>query len=285
MRAWVLKPAATPPTPAVGAMSAATLEAMGFDRDAAQAAFVAAQGDMGQALDILTSQAAAPPPPAAAETQPRKKKKRKKPSKNNTAAAAPAPAAAPAHAPAPAAPAPAAAGGAGPALAKVERAKSGRSSCKRCKQPILKGTLRCGYETTSSWGKQMNWMHVDCFDFSAGTTKGDNPPGLSELDPQEQALIKSKLGTKPAKAAKAPAAKAPAAAAATAAAAPRKKPVTQLDEDNPRESSACHPIVLIKKCVKSALVRVSGARRVQDRVLHGQETCPVHELPDAPGQR
>lgn len=48
----------------------------------------------------------------------------------------------------------------------IEHAKSGRSKCKKCKEPIPKGALRIGVETEDTTGAgytSTSWTHPKCF--------------------------------------------------------------------------------------------------------------------------
>mmetsp|Transcript_15015 Transcript_15015/g.21499 ORF Transcript_15015/g.21499 Transcript_15015/m.21499 type:complete len:152 (+) Transcript_15015:150-605(+) len=51
----------------------------------------------------------------------------------------------------------------GETIYKLENAKSGRSSCKKCKIKILKNEIRLGVETDGPSFKLQSWYHPTCF--------------------------------------------------------------------------------------------------------------------------
>lgn len=86
----------------------------------------------------------------------------------------------------------------------VERAKSGRAKCKKCKEPIDKDTIRIAKLMTNPFGegKMKIWHHVAClFDVfakqRAATKKIDNPDedidGWNQLSDDDQKVIIDKL--------------------------------------------------------------------------------------------
>lgn len=44
----------------------------------------------------------------------------------------------------------------------IERAKSGRAKCRKCREKIEKGDLRFGHEVASDFGDALQWYHLNC---------------------------------------------------------------------------------------------------------------------------
>lgn len=44
----------------------------------------------------------------------------------------------------------------------IERARSGRAKCRKCKQKIEKDELRFGHEVESQFGEALQWYHLKC---------------------------------------------------------------------------------------------------------------------------
>ncbi len=44
----------------------------------------------------------------------------------------------------------------------IERAKSGRAKCRKCREKIEKGDFRFGHEVASDFGDAMQWYHLKC---------------------------------------------------------------------------------------------------------------------------
>ncbi|XP_008482327.1 DNA ligase 3-like [Diaphorina citri] len=85
----------------------------------------------------------------------------------------------------------------------VDRAKTGRSGCKKCKQKIDTGTVRIakmGYNPFGS-GKMKQWHHIDCilevFKKQRQTTAKievvDDMGGWDDLTPEDQEEVLSRF--------------------------------------------------------------------------------------------
>ncbi|KAL4708395.1 hypothetical protein ACJJTC_019631 [Scirpophaga incertulas] len=78
---------------------------------------------------------------------------------------------------------------------QAEYAKSGRASCKNCKQKIDQGTLRIARMVQSAFhdGKQPNWYHEDCFFEKQRPTTFSDIGNFNKLKSQDQKKIKVKI--------------------------------------------------------------------------------------------
>lgn len=76
---------------------------------------------------------------------------------------------------------------------QAEYAKSGRASCKGCKQKIDQGTLRLAIMVQSPFfdGKQPNWHHEDCFFHKTRPTSVREIANFNKLKSADQDRIKS----------------------------------------------------------------------------------------------
>lgn len=79
---------------------------------------------------------------------------------------------------------------------QVEYAKSGRASCKACKNKIGQGELRVAVMVQSAFhdGKQPNWHHEDCFFKKKCPQSIAEIANFNKLKHDDQTRIKSKLG-------------------------------------------------------------------------------------------
>ncbi|XP_066147801.1 poly [ADP-ribose] polymerase [Euwallacea fornicatus] len=79
---------------------------------------------------------------------------------------------------------------------RAEYAKTGRSKCKSCKQPISQGVLRMATLTQSPFfdGKQTNWFHFECFFKKQRVKTTDDIENFESLRLQDQDRIKSNVG-------------------------------------------------------------------------------------------
>jgi len=78
---------------------------------------------------------------------------------------------------------------------KVEYAKSGRASCKKCKENIAKDSLRLAI-MVRAWafdGFQPHWYHFACFFLKAQPSSLDQIDGVYSLRPDDQSKLKKKL--------------------------------------------------------------------------------------------
>lgn len=71
----------------------------------------------------------------------------------------------------------------------IERAKSGRAKCRKCKEKIEKDELRFGHEIDGQFGEALQWYHLKCaaektpVDLEATLKEyGDDVPNRAELD-------------------------------------------------------------------------------------------------------
>ena len=73
-------------------------------------------------------------------------------------------------------------------MTQVERAVSGRASCKACSAKIAKGELRIGVEAYGDFGPYVKWHHAACYAIAssgARSLRGYNfldAAGRAELD-------------------------------------------------------------------------------------------------------
>ncbi|XP_039748825.1 poly [ADP-ribose] polymerase [Pararge aegeria] len=79
---------------------------------------------------------------------------------------------------------------------QAEYAKSGRASCKACKQKIDQGTLRIAIMVQSAFhdGKQPNWHHEECFFKKKSPGSIVEIANFNKLTHSDQTRIKSQLG-------------------------------------------------------------------------------------------
>ncbi|XP_059048332.1 poly [ADP-ribose] polymerase [Achroia grisella] len=79
---------------------------------------------------------------------------------------------------------------------QVEYAKSGRASCKGCKQKIDQGVLRIARMVQSAFhdGKQPNWYHEDCFFTKQRPTSVDEISNFNKLKSVDQKKLQSRIG-------------------------------------------------------------------------------------------
>ncbi|XP_063839454.1 poly [ADP-ribose] polymerase [Ostrinia nubilalis] len=78
---------------------------------------------------------------------------------------------------------------------QAEYAKSGRASCKNCKQKIDQGTLRIARMVQSAFhdGMQPNWYHEDCFFNKQRPTSHTEIGNFNRLKMQDQKNLKAKI--------------------------------------------------------------------------------------------
>ena len=156
---------------------------------------------------------------------------------------------------------------AGKQVERVEASKTGRASCKLCKQKIIKGVLRIGTPTMTQYGPGTGWYHGKCFPFGDGA-EPSTMPGWDELSDslqdELQDAVESGGPAGAAAAAAAPAAPAGAAADASGvtamlAAAPKQtKAIGLLSEELPDERGVCK-IEYCKVVKPSACMDCRGA--------------------------
>ncbi|XP_045493688.1 poly [ADP-ribose] polymerase-like [Colias croceus] len=79
---------------------------------------------------------------------------------------------------------------------QVEYAKSGRASCKACKQKIDQGALRIAIMVQSAFhdGKQPNWHHEECFFKKKCPTSIAEISNFNKLTHNDQKKIKEQIG-------------------------------------------------------------------------------------------
>ena len=85
----------------------------------------------------------------------------------------------------------------------IENSKSSRASCKRCKNPIAKDTLRIGIKTMFNEHESFQWNHAQCFKLPKNTEVDEflgDLRGFQELDSTQQVsvheMISSNVGAK-----------------------------------------------------------------------------------------